>query len=571
MALATAIAKPKSLPLAPSRAAAARELDEVAAIIGQPTVSRWRRRPFRSLTWRILAVNILALATLVAGLLYLDEFRRGLVDAKTDSLFVQAEMIAGALGEGTVKVDGDRLTLDLDAVAQMLPRLVAPADARARIFDSRGSLIVDSRRLAAAARGVESRALPPPEPEEWLAVWFSATVGALRLFLPAAPGLPRYFERVEQGATDYAEVIDALTGERGYAHRVNEDGHLVVSVALPVQRFKQVTAALLLSTTAPDIERNVREVRVAILRVSAATLAITVLLSLYLAGTIARPIRALAAAADRVRRGSGRSASIPNFAGRGDEIEHLSRAFIEMTEALHRRLYAIESFAADVAHELRNPLTSVKSATETFARTADPDKQRHLLGIIASDLKRLDRLISDISDASRLDTELQREAYEPVDMAALVRVYAEIYAATIDPNSPSLEVEVASNQTLLVAGIEDRLGQVVRNLVTNAVSFSPSGGTIMLRVAASDDCVELVVADCGPGVPNEQLERIFERFYSSRPASEMFGKHSGLGLSISRQIVEAHGGVIRAENRGDSDMHTVGARFVVTIPKYRPN
>jgi len=561
--LATAIAKLEhpSARAAPGRPARA----------GAPAPAlRFRVRPFASLTARILAVNVLALAILVAGLLYLDAFRRGLVEAKTESLFTQAEMIAGALGEGAARIEAeDRIELDLDAVTQLLPRLIAPTDARARLFDPSGALVADSERLAAAARGVGSRILPPPADDAWYAtLWLRLQHGLATLSSPTAD-LPRYRERIGQTAADYGEVVDALVGERGYAHRIDDDGLLILTVAVPVQRFKQVVAALLLSATGVEIAASVREVQIAILRIFGASLVVTILLSLYLAGTIARPIRALAAAADRVRRGFGERVTIPDFSGRGDEIGTLSRSLGAMTRALYQRLDAIEAFAADVAHELRNPLTSVKSATETLARTADPERQRHLIALIQSDLKRLDRLISDISDASRLDAELTRAAFGPVDLGRIATVMAEIHAATAGPGAPTVTVVRAARSPLIVDGIEDRLGQVVRNLVGNAVSFSPPGGVITLAVAAAEDAVELAVEDQGPGIPDDRLERIFDRFYSARPSGEAFGQHSGLGLSISRQIVAAHGGVIRAENRRDAEGRIVGARFVVRLPTRR--
>jgi len=241
-----------------------------------------------------------------------------------------------------------------------------------------------------------------------------------------------------------------------------------------------------------------------------------------------------------------------------------------MTDALWRRMDAIEHFAADVAHEIKNPLTSLKSAVETVARVTDPEKQRRLLNVVVEDVARLDRLISDISDASRLDAEMSRIELEPVPVTDMLQALVDVHEASEKEGAPRLELVLPlgyARSSLIVLGMETRLGQVFRNLITNAISFSPPGGTI--RIAAerlNDDFVRITVEDEGPGLPEGKLEAIFDRFYTERPAGEKFGTHSGLGLSISKQIVEAHNGTIRAENRHDAQGRVVGARFVVLLP-----
>jgi two-component system sensor histidine kinase ChvG len=333
-----------------------------------------------------------------------------------------------------------------------------------------------------------------------------------------------------------------------------------------VQRYRQVLGALMVSTDGRSIEDSVREVRLAILRVFGIALAITILLSLYLAGTIARPIHRLADAAERVRRGHGRKTTIPDFTHRRDEIGELSGALRDMTQTLLERMDAIERFAADVAHEIKNPLTSLRSAVETVARVEDPAQQRRLMAIILDDVQRLNRLITDISDASRLDAELSRAESAPVDIGRMLTALADMHQATARANTPPIELDVAPHQRLEVMGIEDRLVQVLRNLIANAISFSPAGGRIRLGAARTGDTVRVTVADEGPGIPPDKLEAIFDRFYSERPESEKFGSHSGLGLSISKQIVEAHGGRIRAENIVRAGGEIAGARFVIQLP-----
>jgi two-component system sensor histidine kinase ChvG len=324
-----------------------------------------------------------------------------------------------------------------------------------------------------------------------------------------------------------------------------------------------VLGAVLVTRSSNDIEAAVKSVREDLLRVFAVTLAITTLLSLYLAGTITRPIRRLAVAAERVREGRGRDQEIPDLSRRRDEIGELSRALRDMTAALWARMDAIERFAADVSHEIKNPLTSLRSAVETTARVSDPEQQRRLLAIVVDDVQRVTRLISDISDASRLDAELSRAQAEPVDMAEMLRMLSDLYVGTVEEGGPPVVVvPPADGERLMVAGLEGRLVQVFRNLIGNAISFSPPDQTIELAARRAGDMVEVTVSDRGPGIPPNKLTAIFDRFYSERPAAEKFGAHSGLGLSISRQIIEAHNGTIFAENRQDGP----GARFTVRIP-----
>jgi len=267
-----------------------------------------------------------------------------------------------------------------------------------------------------------------------------------------------------------------------------------------------------------------------------------------------------------VRSGKGRQYELPDFTRRGDEIGDLSDSLRAMTEALWHRLDAIEAFAADVAHEIKNPLTSLRSAVETVARVEDPEQQKKLMSIILDDVQRLDRLISDISDASRLDAELSRAEIDAVDIGELLRALVAVQEAGERAEAPRFQLDVLDHQDLSVPGIEGRLGQVFRNLISNAVTFSPTGGTIRLAAQRQGGDVVVSISDEGPGIPEGKLEAVFQRFYTERPAGEKFGTHSGLGLSISKQIVEAHGGTIKAENLKDPVGAVRGACFVVRLP-----
>jgi two-component system sensor histidine kinase ChvG len=526
-----------------------------------------RRAPVSSLTSRILAINVLALAILLGGLLYLDQYRDGLVEAKLAALTNQAEIIAAALGERAVTGDADDPALDPELARQMIGRLVVPIHTRARVFDAGGALLGDSRELLSAGREVQTAVLPPPGSEP------NPMLGAVaRIYdwiverLPRDKGLPLYTEAPDPNVEDYREAAEALQGQTGRALRSRGNGRLVLSAAVPIQQFKKVLGALMLSAGDDDIRHSVRVGRFAIIKVFLLALAITVLLSLFLAGTIARPVRRLAAAARRVRHGQGRRVSIPDFTNRRDEIGELSGALSDMTETLYRRLDAIESFAADVAHEIRNPLTSLQSAVDTLPRTKSEAQRERLLEIIRDDVNRLDRLISDISDASRLDAELSRAVAAPVDLSALLTATVEVYRTTKGRDAPDLELEADQAHPLTVEGIEDRLGQVVDNLLANAISFSPPDGVIRFRLAREGEEVVFSVEDQGPGIPDKNLEAVFERFYTLRPEGEAFGTHSGLGLSIARQIVEAHGGTIEAANLRHPSGRVRGLSFTVRLP-----
>jgi two-component system, OmpR family, sensor histidine kinase ChvG len=535
---------------------------------------RRRRRPRLSpLTRRILAVNVLALGLLGVGLLYLGEYQQSLIAAQLDALKTQGQIFAAALGEGAVidsLGEGEQL---IPALArQMMQRLVEPTHTRARLFDAAGKLIADSRVLRGPGGMVQIKELPPPDDGGVLSRAAAWLYDELVARLPWQKRYPAYQEPADQSAADYDEVQKALLGDIGNAVRAEFDGGgLMLSVAVPVQRYKQVLGAVLLSFDSTEIDQAVRGVRFEIMKVFLIVLGVTVLLSVYLAGTIARPIRRLAAAAERVRRGHGRQVLIPDFTGRRDEIGDLSGAFRDMTNALWLRMDAIEGFAADVAHEIKNPLTSLRSAVETAARVEDPHKQRKLLGVVLEDVQRLDRLITDISDASRLDAELSRVELEPVMVGRMLHTLVDVYQTTASESAPRLTLSLpgplgAPEGDLRVLGIESRLVQVFRNLIVNAISFSPPGRGIQIAARRDGDGVVVTIEDEGPGIPEGKLAAIFERFYSERPAGEKFGTHSGLGLSISKQIVEAHRGCIRAENRYGGDRRVVGARFIVQLP-----
>ncbi|MGV4793773.1 stimulus-sensing domain-containing protein [Rhizobium sp. F40D2] len=550
---------------------------------------------FSSLTRRIVFFNLVALLVLVGGILYLNQFREGLIDARAESLLTQGEIIAGAIS-ASASVDTNSITIDPqkllelqagqsitpvpndedlefpidpEKVAPVLRRLISPTRTRARIFDADANLLLDSRHLY--SRGQVLRFdLPPVEEEkqtwsEWFATLFNKAL---------QPGnLPLYKEAPGGDGSIYPEVMNALTGVRGAVVRTTEKGELIVSVAVPIQRFRAVLGVLLLSTQAGDIDNIVHAERLAIMRVFGVATLVNVLLSLVLSSTIANPLRRLSAAAIRVRRGAKTREQIPDFSARQDEIGNLSIALREMTTALYDRIDAIESFAADVSHELKNPLTSLRSAVETLPLARSDDSKKRLMDVIQHDVRRLDRLISDISDASRLDAELARVDAGSVDMEVLLRDLIEV-SRQVRSTKKQVEIEYAIDRKpnvktrFVVTGHDLRIGQIIANLIENARSFVPEkGGKITVRLVRTRSRCVTTIEDNGPGIQAENIDRIFERFYTDRPESEGFGQNSGLGLSISRQIAEAHGGSLRAENITDAESGEVhGARFILALP-----
>lgn len=620
----------------PTRAAAWGRLPSVrlklrARLLWRSIVSRFSS----SLTRRIVTLNVGGLLALVAGFLYLNQFRADIIDARVQSLRTQGEIIAAAIaasasvGGDHIQVDPEKLlpppqnempvptdgeeesiefSINPERVGPVLRRLVTPTRTRARIYDRDGLLLLDSRALS--ARGVIVRPEAGDSVAEDTTRFERLWLAVKRWFVPAKK--LRIDEPWTGTSTSHPEVADALRAQTKSVVRVDADGETIVSVAMPIQQMNTVRGALLLSTRGGDIDAVLASERWAILRFSLLPAAVMFILSLFLANTIAEPVRKLADAAERVRRGIKSRQQIPDFTARSDEIGHLSHALRDMTQALYTRMDAIESFAADVAHELKNPLTSLRSAVEILPRVKTGPSRDRLLEVIQHDVRRLDRLISDISDASRLDAELARNEAEPVDLVALLR--AVVAMAQDSPRHRGVGVRLFvdgadGDQTAAryrVLGHDSRLAQVMTNLIDNARSFSEPGGEVRValrRVAIVPDDelgetgerILITVEDDGPGIPPHALERIFERFYTDRPG-QGFGQNSGLGLSISRQIVEAHRGRIFAQNRpyptgapvyapafaeaadeqrtadeggpreSETARHGAGARFVISLP-----
>jgi two-component system sensor histidine kinase ChvG len=569
--------------------------DFVAALV------RWLRRLTPgSLTSRIVLINIVGLIVLVAGILYFNQSRQSLIDARVQSLMTQGSMIASAVAgtatadTGSILIDPDRLLdartgreresgtggsssleflINPERAGPVLQQLISPTRTRARIYDREGILVVDSRYLY--GRGEILRfdlpAIDRPPENSLSRLW-----KRIRSW-PFTTDYPLQKEYGSDNGKEYPEIAAALGGASVSVVRVNRQQEIIVSVAVPIQRFSTVLGALVLSTQAGEIDGPLRAERQIILFTFLFATLVAALLAVLLAGTIAEPIRRLSAAAERVRRGVTKRVGIPDFTARRDEIGHLSGSLRDMTNALYNRLEAIEAFAADVAHELKNPLSSLRSAVETMPYARDEAARAHLLDIVKQDVKRLDRLITDISDASRLDAELARAEATPIDIRNLLATVVMLANEVRRGDEPETQLTVAplsapfdADGAYLVMGHDVRLGQVARNLLDNARSFSPPDKPVRVLLRRTADEVEFRVEDEGPGIRPENLSKIFERFHTDRPAG-YFGKNSGLGLSISKQIVEAHRGRIWAENRyarpdAGANRRVLGARFTVRLP-----
>ena len=504
--------------------------------------------PGLSLTARILAVNVVALALLAGSLFYLDSYRNRLMAERFILARAEAQIAAQAMAVST-----------RSKRRQLVARIGTEQGLRLRLYDGRGKLIADSFAL-----GEPAFTLIDPMDEPWYQQLGRALDRGMD-FVVGTPPIPDYPAKEPVDADSWPEVKDArVTGGTVIRQRLAPDRTPVITAAVPAGSQGEV---LLTTRNATDITQQVRDARQTLALVVGAALLISILLSLFLARTIIQPLRTLVRAAVRVRLGREREVVVPRLPERGDEIGLLARAISDMTSALRHRIDAVESFAADVAHEIKNPLASLRSALESLDKVEDPELRRQLAGIAKHDVQRIDRLVTEIADASRIDAELSRTAFDPIDLSKLVHVVVAERERRGVNRDCRLIISRSGGSEWMVAGDAPRLERVLENLFDNAVSFSPPDGVIEVALSQAEGRIGLTVADHGPGIPDEAREQVFERFHSLRPDDEDFGHHSGLGLAIARTIVEAHEGTLTVRDRADGGD---GAVLAIDLPCLAP-
>ena len=520
--------------------------------------------PFRMsrLTARIMAIMVFPLSVFLVGLLSIDQYRTTLIQSEFIALERQGFTLARSLALAEAERDSQfaRRRLSAETMTHLLPLVGLGSSLRARVFQPNGLLLADTARQGRLRVPVDVKRR---KNRSWLShtrMHLNNAMNAASSFFSPTDDLPRYVERRRQHADHYVEVLSALSGEPRRALRLDASGELVLSVAVPIQDLRLVRGALLVSISGGKIERELADVNIAFLQLFLFVLIVTICLSLYLARSITRPIGRLAKAADQLRRSGDMSRRLQQLPHRNDEIGHLSDSLLAMTDELQQRVQATAAFAADVAHEIKNPLSSLRSAAETISLIKDPAQQQKLMNVILQDVGRLDRLISDISQASRVDTEIIGRDGEAFDFVELLDNFIQLRQPSF---ADQTLLFTKAEQPVMVRGQDGRIVQVLDNLLSNAASFSPKGGDITFELGLSQKPSQAVlhIMDEGPGIPENRLDTVFQRFYSERPKGESFGDHSGLGLSIARQIIEGHDGSLVASNRASG-----GARFTLTLP-----
>jgi two-component system sensor histidine kinase ChvG len=517
-----------------------------------------------ALARRIIAFNLIALCVLLLGMLYLSQFRNSVATERLAALQSESTLYAQLLQERVSKDQSDISSYEalLGAMAEELPRSKA---SQVRVFDAR------NKPLAMLQSSVDYNTKDEKSgiTRIFSSFWDGVLGKVVGLFKdPAKSAQAMNANTMIQRLA--ANVIDS--GERSINDTI-QSGEIIIAVGQPIVVNGNTIGTVITSTPEGLVDGLRKQERNSILRLFALAAGLSIILSLVLANTIANPIYDLAAAMDagttsKLRKDNPDRVRIPDMTGRADEIGHLSSAMRNMTSALYHRIEANEQFAADVAHEIKNPLASLRSAIETLRIAPEGEKRNRLLDVVEHDVRRLDRLVSDISNASRLDSELVKEEEERFDLIRMLTRIVDFHGL----EAKELGIEMifdAPENAIYIDGLEERLAQVFVNLIANAVSFCESGDAVRLWARHVENRVLIVVEDTGLGIPEDSLTKIFKRFYSNRPI-ENFGNNSGLGLSISKQIVEAHGGVIWAENimvKGTREATPpLGARFVVGLP-----
>jgi two-component system sensor histidine kinase ChvG len=542
----------------------------------KPSILWFSPKKYSPLTLRILLIVVFPTAMFFIGLLHLDQYRKTVLQSEIKALYRQGDTVARTIGltdsEYSVQAQRRISELTLQRASQLIASI---PDARIRIFQPDGRLINDS--LQSSRLFTPNIKLTPRRDimDRGFKAWLQRQLKATATAISPKDNYPLYREGVNLSAENFPAVVAALRGDAGSQVMRDRHGKLILGVAVPIRHLRVVRGALLVTASGEEVERDIEQVQIAFFQIFLAILVVTLVLGVYLSRSIVGPITSLARGANRIRLSpsqtpsSGACFASPRLLGRGDEIGTLARDLVAMTEELQSRMKATASFAADVSHEIKNPLTSLRSAVETMTRLKNKHQQHRLMAVILDDVARLDRLISDISAASRLDADLSTAEYTTVDLADLLRKFVDARKLTTLDSGVAVSAKEFARETLLVRVVVDRLVQVFDNIYANAVSFSPAGGQIDITLKQGVGEAEIIFADQGQGIPQSKLDTIFDRFYTERPLGEEFGRHSGLGLSISRRIIEAHGGSIIARNRAiskDGGGGGTGAELIITLP-----
>ncbi len=544
----------------------------VAAILQQ----HFPKKPKPRLSQRILLINLITLLIPLIGILQTNNYRQTLINRELAVLETDAHIFATALSNSVITsntFEEERLSPEM--AGEILRRFEIISGHRSRLFVPSGLLVFDTNQRNTGGN-IEIEILLETSYVGWVQQILSGISEWLLSLGLSEDNLESYQEFPLQSADNYSEVLQALNGTASHMVRKRDDGHLVLTAAVPVQLYRRVLGALMLSQDDRAISLAIQQFHLDIFLVFLASLMVTVILSVFLSRTIARPLYRLANAAEEIEQKYAPSetlllpSTIPinkipitrSLSQRRDEIGHLAHSLNRMTRALQHRIESMEHFGADIAHELRNPITSMRSALENIGRSALSEPDRAMANILQQDISRLDRLIYDIAESCRIEAEFAKNMPERIDLTDLLKTFVVLHT----PLNSQIFVTQFSENPVFILGYRDRLGQVLENLVNNAKSFSPPHGRIFLKTNREKTIAKFSIGDEGPGIAPENFEKIFERFFSLRPKQEKFGHHSGLGLSICRQIIEALGGKIYAGNRFNSDGSVAGAIFTVELP-----
>lgn len=531
-----------------------------------------------SLSKRIIILNLIALLMLVFGILYLNQFRQGLIDAKIEALKTQSQIISNTISTSATSSKRTNLflldpnidnglgfdqriiqyrnyTINKKLLEDIIIKLIIPEKIRAQVYDSNNKQMHDSNEFF-LRKNIKKNNLQLSNENNFFTNIYLNTLNKLDI---------NNLNRLKY-STNFNLLSDALNGSNNIVVSENEKNQAVVSIAVPIKKYKAIIGYLVLSTQDNAIDMIVNQERASILKVFIVAAFITILLSLVLSYTIGKPVKELADAADDVRNNLNRRHKIPDFSDRKDEIGNLSRSLNDMTASLYNRIDIIEKFSADVAHELRNPLTSLKSAVEAFPVIKKKSERIKLIEIINEDIDRIDRLISDISETSKLDTALTIEKREIVDLLEILSELINLQNFGGVTNKIFLKVESAGVKFYSKIN-KDRINQVFINLFDNARSFSTNGEEIAVAIRSDTSSIYITVSDSFGGIKGTKIDRIFDRFYTDRPVITGNNKHSGLGLSIAKQIIESHDGLISVKN--NFQYSKKGATFEIKLPKYR--